>query len=112
MYGDFWRLYNEMIAVIIAGGSGTRLWPLSTSGYPKQLLKLAGDKSLIQNTYERAKRIAEHIYVVPDVSHAQELKKQLPFVKDGNFIVEPGRRGTANCILAALIYISTRHSLD
>ncbi|HPW47784.1 NTP transferase domain-containing protein [Candidatus Saccharibacteria bacterium] len=101
-----------MIAVIIAGGSGTRLWPLSTSGYPKQLLKLAGDKSLIQNTYERAKRIAEHIYVVPDVSHAQELKKQLPFVKDGNFIVEPGRRGTANCILAALIYISTRHSLD
>jgi mannose-1-phosphate guanylyltransferase/mannose-6-phosphate isomerase len=101
-----------MIAVIIAGGSGTRLWPLSTNGYPKQLLKLTGDKTLVQNTYERAKKIADDIYVVPDTSHAQHLKKQLPELKEDNFIVEPGRRGTANCILAALCYISKRHSTD
>jgi mannose-1-phosphate guanylyltransferase/mannose-6-phosphate isomerase len=101
-----------MIAVIIAGGSGTRLWPLSTNGYPKQLLKLTGDKTLVQNTYERAKKIATDIYVVPDTSHAHHLKKQLPELKEDNFIIEPGRRGTANCILAALCYISKRHRAD
>jgi mannose-1-phosphate guanylyltransferase/mannose-6-phosphate isomerase len=101
-----------MIAVIIAGGSGTRLWPLSTNGYPKQLLKLTGDKTLVQNTYERAKRITETVYVVPDISHAGELKSQLPKLDDEDFVVEPGRRGTANCILAALNYISKRHDLD
>ena len=52
-----------MIIVIIAGGSGTRLWPLSTSDYPKQLLKLTNEYSMVQNTYERAKRISKDIYV-------------------------------------------------
>lgn len=98
-----------MIAVIIAGGSGTRLWPLSTSSLPKQLLKLTGEKTLVQNTFDRAKEIADHIYVVPDTSHADLLKTQLPNLKAESFIVEPGRRGTANCILTALNYISKRH---
>jgi len=101
-----------MIAVIIAGGSGTRLWPLSTNSYPKQLLKLTGDKSLVQNTYLRAKSIADTVYVVPDVSHAHHLKKQLPELGEDNFIIEPGRRGTANCILTALCHIAKRHKAD
>lgn len=101
-----------MITVIIAGGSGTRLWPLSTSDFPKQLLKLTNDKSLVQNTYERAKRISDEVYVVPDISHAHHIKEQLPEVDDEHFITEPGRRGTANCIVAALAYISKRHDKD
>lgn len=101
-----------MIVVIIAGGSGTRLWPLSTSNYPKQLLALAGEKTMVQNTYERAARMSDNIYVVPDVSHAHHIKDQLPELKEDNFIVEPGRRGTANCILAALAHISKRHDHD
>ncbi|MCK9641666.1 MAG: sugar phosphate nucleotidyltransferase [Prolixibacteraceae bacterium] len=101
-----------MIVVIIAGGSGTRLWPLSTSDFPKQLLNLTGDKSLIQNTYGRAKKIAKEIYVVPDVSHVAPIKKQLPDLAEDRFIVEPGRRGTANCILSALRHVSKRHSVD
>lgn len=98
-----------MIVVIIAGGSGTRLWPLSTPNYPKQLLALAGEKTMVQNTYDRATRISQSIYVVPDISHAHHVKEQLPQLSEDNFIVEPGRRGTANCIVAALAHISKRH---
>jgi mannose-1-phosphate guanylyltransferase/mannose-6-phosphate isomerase len=98
-----------MITVIIAGGSGTRLWPLSTSDYPKQLLKLTNDKSMVQNTYERAKQISNDVYVVPDISHAKHIKEQLSELSDDHFVVEPGRRGTANAIVGALAHISKRH---
>ena len=101
-----------MIVVIIAGGSGTRLWPLSTSMFPKHLLKLTNNLSMVQNTYERAKNIATDIYVVPDISHAHHIKKQLPELDDDHFVVEPGRRGTANCIVAALAHVSKRHGAD
>lgn len=101
-----------MIAVIIAGGSGTRLWPLSTPEMPKQLLRLTSDRSMIQSTYDRSKSISNDIYVVPDISHADALKAQLPELDDEHFIVEPGRRGTANCIVAALAYIAKRHDND
>lgn len=101
-----------MIVVIIAGGSGTRLWPLSTSDFPKQLLKLTNEKSMVQNTYERAKHIAKDIYVVPDISHAHHIKEQLPELGEDHFVVEPGRRGTANCIIAALAHVSKRHGSD
>lgn len=98
-----------MIVVIIAGGSGTRLWPLSTSGYPKQLLNLTNKRSMVQNTYHRARKLSKNIYVIPDVSHAHHIRKQLPALPNDQFIVEPGRRGTANCIIAALAHISRRH---
>lgn len=101
-----------MITVIIAGGSGTRLWPLSTSNYPKQLLSLINEKSMVQNTYERAKKISNDVYIVPDASHAHHIKDQLPQLDDDHFVVEPGRRGTANAILAALCHISRRHDPD
>lgn len=101
-----------MIVVIIAGGSGTRLWPLSTPDFPKQLLSLTNEKSMVQNTYERAKTIADEIYVVPDISHAHHIKAQLPELDEDHFVVEPGRRGTANCIVAALAHIAKRHDHD
>lgn len=101
-----------MITVIIAGGSGTRLWPLSTQKNPKQLLSLTNEKTMVQNTYERAKLLGEEIYIVPDISHAEALKAQLPEVDEDHFVVEPGRRGTANCIVAALAHVAKRHSHD
>lgn len=101
-----------MIVVIIAGGSGTRLWPLSTSKFPKHLLKLTNNLSMVQNTYERAKLLASDIYVVPDISHADHIKKQLSELDEDHFVVEPGRRGTASCIVAALAHISKRHGAD
>jgi mannose-1-phosphate guanylyltransferase len=102
-----------MIVCIIAGGSGTRLWPLSTSNYPKHLLKINGDsKSLLQNTYDRAKKIAEHVYVITETGHAHHIKEQLPDLNDDNFVIEPARRGTASCIVAALAHVSSRHDPD
>lgn len=102
-----------MITVIIAGGSGTRLWPLSTPEYPKHLLKINGDnKSLLQNTYERAKRISATTYVITEVGHAHHIKEQLPELTDENFVIEPARRGTASCIVAALAHITGKHDAD
>jgi len=102
-----------MIIVIIAGGPGTRLWPLSTPEYPKHLLKIGGDKlSLLQNTYQRAKSLTDDIYIVSETSHIEYVKRQLSDLPNSSFIVEPGRRGTANCIVAALEYISKYHDKD
>ena len=99
--------------VIIAGGSGTRLWPLSTPDYPKHLLKINGDKlSLLQHTYHRAKQLTDKIYVVSEVSQIAHVKTQLAELAEDAFIVEPGRRGTANCIIAALAYIGERQEAD
>lgn len=102
-----------MIVVIIAGGSGSRLWPLSTPDYPKHLLKINGDsRSLVQQTYDRAKSLTDKIYVVSDSSHIEHVKDQLSELPDDAFIVEPARRGTANCIVAALAHVSKNHDND
>lgn len=101
-----------MITVIIAGGSGTRLWPLSTATNPKQLLRLTNERSMVQNTFDRAVKMSENVYVVPDISHAEALKAQLPELDEDHFVVEPGRRGTANCIVAALAHVAKRHDHD
>lgn len=99
-----------MITVIIAGGSGTRLWPLSTPSYPKHLLKINGDnKSLLQNTYDRAALISDSVYVLTEASHSDHVKDQLPGLNDENFVIEPARRGTASCIVAALAHIADKH---
>lgn len=102
-----------MIVVIFAGGSGTRLWPLSTPDYPKHLLKIDGDEhSLLQNTYRRAKSVADHVYVISEASHIDYVKEQLSDLPEEAFIVEPGRRGTGNCIVLALAAIKKQHADD
>lgn len=101
-----------MITVIIAGGSGTRLWPLSTSDYPKHLLKLTGDRSLLQSAYDRAKQVGDTVYVVTEAGHAQHVKDQLPELTDNHFLIEPGRRGTGNCIVFALDVIGRIRDRD
>lgn len=105
--------YNSyMITVIIAGGSGTRLWPLSTPEYPKHLLKLTGERTLLQSAYDRAARISDTVYVVTEVSHAQHVRQQLPELSEDAFLIEPGRRGTAHCIVFALDAIARTHDHD
>ena len=98
-----------MIAVIIAGGSGTRLWPLSTSTQPKQLLALTSERTMVQQAYDRARKLGDTVYVVTEASHAGALRAQLPELPDEAFLIEPGRRGTAHCIVLALDYINRHH---
>jgi mannose-1-phosphate guanylyltransferase len=102
------RYTTDMIAVIIAGGSGTRLWPLSQPNYPKHLLRLTGEKSLLQNTDERAKKFAREVYIITEASHADEVALQLPELKEDHIIVEPARRGTASCIALALARVKAK----
>ena len=101
-----------MIAVIIAGGKGSRLWPMSTSDRPKHLLSLVGDKTLLQNTYERAKKLTDKVYILTDESHHQQVHEQLQELAKDQFIIEPGRRGTASCIVLALAKIAAKHGDD
>ena len=98
-----------MITVIIAGGSGTRLWPLSTPDFPKHLLKLTNDQSLLQNTYNRAKLLGGEVYILTEASHSDHVAEQLSDLDEQHIIVEPGRRGTAHCIMMALDVITRHH---
>jgi mannose-1-phosphate guanylyltransferase/mannose-6-phosphate isomerase len=103
-----------MIVVIIAGGSGTRLWPLSTVDYPKHLLPLINEDSLLQNTYNRIKHLADdkNIFIVPEVSHVEHVYKQLPNIPQENILFEPARRNTASCVILALAAVKKRQLDD
>lgn len=90
-------------AVIPAGGSGTRLWPLSRSARPKFLLSLLGQDSLLQQTFHRLRRLTtpERILVVCGPAHAAAVARQLPDLPTGNLIVEPAPSGTAPALALA-----------
>ncbi len=110
---DLAAMIKLMIVVIIAGGSGTRLWPLSTPVYPKHLLQVDNDQyTILQNTYRRAKNIASSIYVVSERSHAHYVKDQLNDLAGDHLLIEPDRKGTANCILAALVKLKDKEDIN
>ena len=92
---------NNTHLVILAGGGGTRLWPLSTEGLPKQFLDILGcGKSLLQQTAERFKGLVppENIWVATRAEYKDMIKEHLPQVPEKNILVEPCRRNTAPCI--------------
>ncbi len=98
-----------MYVAILAGGSGTRLWPLSRSKRPKQLLSLITDRSLIQDTVDRIEPLVppEQIFIVTEQSHADDIKLQLPALPARNFVIEPVRRGTAPALALATLAIES-----
>lgn len=95
-------------AVIMAGGSGTRLWPLSRQKYPKQALKLISEKTMFQYAVERIKPIfpLERILVVTRAELGPILMDQVPALPFENFILEPEGRGTAPAIGLAAIHLA------
>lgn len=90
-------MLDHYYAIIMAGGGGTRLWPLSRQARPKQLLRLMDEGSLFQIAVNRLNGILplEKIFVVTVAELARELKGQCPAIPDENFIIEPIPRGTA-----------------
>ena len=95
---------------ILAGGEGTRLWPLSRSRRPKQLLQLGGERSLIQRTVDRLLPLVEpsRILIITERSHADALRAQLPELPDSSIVVEPTRRGTAAALLLGALHVQER----
>ena len=94
-------------ALIMAGGSGTRLWPLSRSQRPKQSLQLIGDRTMFQHAVDRIAPLfpPEQIFVVTRQEHAALLASQVPDLPWQNFLVEPEGRGTAPAIGLGAIYL-------
>ncbi len=93
-------------ALILAGGSGTRLWPRSTDSRPKPFLALSGGESLLRATFRRAAAVAgaDRVFVSGRASHAPLLRAELFEVPESRLILEPMRRNTAPAIaLSALV---------
>lgn len=96
----------------MAGGIGSRFWPMSTAQRPKQFLDVLGiGKSLLRMTFERLLHIApaENIYIVTNANYASLVKEQLPELTDGQILTEPERKNTAPCITYAAAKI---HSIN
>ena len=97
-------------AVIMAGGSGTRFWPASRKGYPKQFLSLFGGRSLIQQTWDRCLGFTDsaRCWVVTGALHADLVREQLPDLPAENLLVEPCPRNTAAAIGLAAVRLRSR----
>src|SRR5438093_9048256 len=104
---------KHLYAVSLAGGSGTRFWPLSRHLYPKQLLRILGEETLIQQTMHRVLRCvpANQILISTNTAQADSIRFQLGEWKDElshNFVIEPEARNTAPAIALAAIELVTR----
>jgi len=95
-------------AVIMAGGQGERLWPLSTRKRPKQFLNLLGERTMLQETVERIAPLIpiKNTIVVVAQQYAPLVLQQLPSLPAKNSIVEPMARGTAPCVGVAALWLS------
>jgi mannose-1-phosphate guanylyltransferase len=95
-------------AVIMAGGSGTRFWPASRQLMPKQLLRMTGEQTMLQATYERLHRLVspEHILVLTNQALSDTVASQLPTLPQEHIIGEPCKRDTAPCIAVAASLIA------
>lgn len=99
---------GNIIGLILAGGSGARLWPMSRELYPKQLLKLNSKNSLFQNTFLRLQKLTspEHIITITNTKHAGDIKMQLGQLGDisVNVLSEPTAKNTAPAIAMGVDY--------
>src|SRR5678815_5569904 len=86
---------------IMAGGIGSRFWPMSRTAYPKQFLDILNTgKTLIQQTFERYKKLVpeENIFIITSAEYVPIVKEQLPNVNEENILGEPSRKNTAPCV--------------
>lgn len=100
-----------LCALIMAGGKGTRFWPLSTEDKPKQFLNLIGDKTMIQMTVDRILPIIpiDRIYICTGERYVDLIKEQVPNLPVENIIIEPEGRNTAPCITLSSLVIKRKY---
>ena len=102
------KIIDHNYVLIMAGGAGTRLFPRSTEKLPKQFQKIIGEKTLIEQAYDRAKKIVDkkNIFISSNHKYIDLIKKYLPNIPKENYITEPIKRNTgpAMALATALIY--------
>ena len=108
-------MQKEIIGIILAGGSGSRLWPLSRELYPKQFLSFSEEKTLLQLTYQRLRKFTtpENILTVTNNKHASGIKFQLEEIEKGfchKVLGEPLARNTAPALALGVYYIQEKLS--
>ncbi len=98
---------KAVYAVILAGGKGERFWPLSTPEYPKPFLRFFSVQSLLQQTFDRARRLVpdENIFLVVGEQHEQLSREQLPALQQSNLLLEPEGRDTSAAIGFASLHL-------
>jgi mannose-1-phosphate guanylyltransferase len=103
-------MLDHYYAIIMAGGGGTRLWPLSRQARPKQMLSLFDDRSLFQTAVNRLEGLfpPERILVVTVQEQAAALQEQAPHIPVQNYLIEPEPRGTASVVGLAAIALQQR----
>ncbi len=103
-----------MIALIMAGGIGTRFWPLSKKENPKQFLHILGERSMIQQTVDRILPIIQYddIYIVTNESQFPLVIEHLPDLPEENIIAEPMGRNTAACIGLSAVLLQDKYPQD
>ncbi len=101
---------DHTYAVILAGGGGTRLWPKSRKKTPKQFLKLAGQKTMMQVSVDRIAKLVpgERIIVVTNQLYLDAVKQQLPEIPQENIICEPEKKDTALAMLVGALYAKAK----
>ena len=99
-----------LYATIMAGGAGTRFWPASRKTNPKQLLKLVGDRSMLQSTVDRLNGLCspEQVLVVTNKILVDPIAEQLPNVPRELIIGEPAKRDTAPCVGLAAAWVASK----
>lgn len=103
-------MLEHTYAVIMAGGGGTRLWPVSRRQRPKHMLPLIEERTLFQATVQRLEGLfpPERIFVVTVARQAEELRRQAPRIPAENFLLEPEPRGTASVVGLAAVALRSR----
>lgn len=98
----------------MAGGSGSRLWPLSRKDTPKQFLDLGTGKTLLEHTYDRAKKLSseENIYIATTTQYQEKIQELLPAISSENIFLEPERRETGPAFGAAAVQLEQRGKGD
>ncbi len=101
---------SDLAVVIMAGGSGTRFWPVSTEARPKQFLTLFGDRSMLQRTYDRVAGLVppERVLVLTSARFTDLVAEQLPELPAGNIVGEPVPRDTSGAVALAAVLCRAR----